>query len=374
MKIDIQLATEEHLPDIHRMMQEAFEEYRDLEMPSSAVTEPLEQLLKAYRTGLEQAVLCSVDGMPVGSVRFKWKDQALYFSRLSVTPSARGKGLAKAMLAWLENYALENGKEKIECLVRATLPENISLYCSIGYRVTKTEEVINPNGFSVKVATMEKNLVQSAQAIIFDMDGTLFQTNTILEFSLHDTFDYLREVHLWKEETPIKTYRDIMGVPLEVVWATLMPNHSVEVRNKVNDIFHKHLISHIQAGNGALYPNVVELLQALKDNDSEIFIASNGQTEYLQAIVSYYKLNRWVTETFSIDQIDSMKKSDLVAMIIKKYGFLKGAVVGDRLSDIEAAKSNKLMAIGCRFDFAKDEELAQADYVIDDLLELKAIL
>ena len=159
MKIDIQLGKEEHLPDIHRMMQEAFEEYRHLEVPSSAVTEALEQLLKAYRTGLEQAVLCLVDGVAAGSVRFKLKDQALYFSRLSVTPSARGKGLAKAMLMWLEDYALENGKEKMECLVRATLSKNISLHRSIGYRVTKMEEVINPNGLSVKVATMEKILV-----------------------------------------------------------------------------------------------------------------------------------------------------------------------------------------------------------------------
>lgn len=94
----------------------------------------------------------------------------------------------------------------------------------------------------------------------------------------------------------------------------------------------------------------------------------------MKEIVSYYKLDRWVTETFSIDQIDSMKKSDLVAWIMKKYTITKGAVVGDRLSDIEAAKSNELLAIGCRFDFAKEEELAMADHVIDDLLELKAIL
>lgn len=117
--------------------------------------------------------------LAAGSVRFKLKEQALYFSRLSVTPSARGKGLAKAMLAWLEKYALENGKGKIECLVRAALPENISLYRSIGYKIVKNEEVNNSNGFSVKVAAMEKNLVQT-NAVIFDMDGTLFQTNTIL--------------------------------------------------------------------------------------------------------------------------------------------------------------------------------------------------
>ena len=35
------------------------------------------------------------------------------------------------------------------------------------------------------------------QALIFDMDGTLFQTDKILELSLDDTFDHLRSLQLW---------------------------------------------------------------------------------------------------------------------------------------------------------------------------------
>ncbi|MEC3600474.1 nucleosidase, partial [Bacillus cereus] len=52
----------------------------------------------------------------------------------------------------------------------------------------------------------------------------------------------------------------------------------------------------------------------------------------------------------------------------------EAAVVGDRLSGINAAKDNGLLAVGCNFDFAQEEELAQADIVIDDLIELKRIL
>ena len=82
----------------------------------------------------------------------------------------------------------------------------------------------------------------------------------------------------------------------------------------------------------------------------------------------------WVTETFSIEQIQSLNKGDLVKTIIKKYDIKEAAVVGDRLSDINAAKDNGLIAIGCNFDFAQEDELAQADLVIDDLMELKGIL
>ncbi|MGV2503256.1 nucleosidase, partial [Priestia megaterium] len=57
-----------------------------------------------------------------------------------------------------------------------------------------------------------------------------------------------------------------------------------------------------------------------------------------------------------------------------KYGIKSAAVVGDRLSDINAAKDNNLLAVGCNFDFAQADELAQADVVIDDLIELKTIV
>ena len=212
------------------------------------------------------------------------------------------------------------------------------------------------------------------QSLIFDMDGTLFQTEKILELSLDDTFNHLRSLQLWDTVTPIDKYREIMGVPLPKVWEALLPNHSSEVRAQTDAYFLERLIENIRSGKGALYPNVEKIFSYLKENNYSIYIASNGLTEYLQAIVSYYGLNNWVTETFSIQQIQTLNKGDLVKTIIEKYDIKRAAVVGDRLSDIHAAKNNGLIAIGCNFDFAQADELAQADFVIDDLIELKTLL
>ncbi|MGG4111123.1 HAD hydrolase-like protein [Bacillus subtilis] len=213
-----------------------------------------------------------------------------------------------------------------------------------------------------------------AQSLIFDMDGTLFQTDHILELSLEDAFDFLRSLGKWDTVTPILKYREIMGVPLPEVWKVLLPNHSNEIREKMDAYFLERLIANINQGKGALYPHVEEIFSYLRDNNYSIFIASNGLIEYLKAIVSFYQLDRWVTETFSIQQIHTLNKGDLVNTILKKYGIQQAAVVGDRLSDINAAKDNGLLAIGCHFDFAQEEELAQADFVIHDLIELKTLL
>ncbi|MEQ7053784.1 HAD family hydrolase [Paenibacillaceae sp. P-4] len=212
------------------------------------------------------------------------------------------------------------------------------------------------------------------QAFIFDMDGTLFQTDKILESSLEDTFNHLKSRNKWDKETPIDTYREIMGAPLPKVWETLLPNHSIEEREQTDAYFLERLIENIRSGKGDLYPNVKEVFSFLTENNCSIYIASNGLTAYLAAIVDFYNLDNWVTETCSIQRIDSLNKSDLVKTIIDKYGITHGAVVGDRISDINAAKDNGLVAIGCNFDFAQEDELAQADIVIDDLNELKSIV
>lgn len=208
-----------------------------------------------------------------------------------------------------------------------------------------------------------------SDAIIFDMDGTLFQTNLILEPALEATFDFLREENLWDRETPTEQYRKIMGVPLPVVWETLCPNHSRETREKSNERFQQKLIELIQAQKGALYPDVETTLMELSKTHS-IFVASNGQIDYLEAIINTYQLNRFIQCTYSIQHVKTSNKSDLVQMVKHENLIEKGYVIGDRSSDIVAAKANGLIAVGVNFDFAQEDELIEADYVVNQFKEI----
>ncbi|WP_214784535.1 HAD hydrolase-like protein [Exiguobacterium sp. S3] len=211
-------------------------------------------------------------------------------------------------------------------------------------------------------------------AVIFDMDGTLFRTDLILELALDETFEHLRKNGEWDGPTPIDEYRKIMGVPLPVVWKTLLPRHDEQTREEVDAYFLTRLIKNIENGNGALYAGVLELFEQLHQMGHSIFVASNGLVDYLQAIVTHYELDRWITETYSIQQIDTLDKGDLVAEIVKKYELREGFVVGDRLSDISAARAIGLISIGCRFDFAQEVELQEANYVVNHLAEVLDIV
>lgn len=211
------------------------------------------------------------------------------------------------------------------------------------------------------------------EAIIFDMDGTLFQTDLILEPALETTFEILRKEKQWVGKTPVEKYREIMGVPLPVVWETLCPNHSLEIREKSNEIFQQQLIIQIRENKGALYDGVEETLTLLSEL-YPLFIASNGQIEYLQAIIEEYKLHRFIQHTYSIQVIPSGNKSELV-QLVKTENQIQGVfVVGDRASDIQAAKDNNLTAIGVRFDFAQENELQYADYVVDSFQDILQVI
>jgi len=210
-------------------------------------------------------------------------------------------------------------------------------------------------------------------AIIFDMDGTLFQTNLILEPALECTFEYLRHKNLWSGAAPIEKYREIMGVPLDVVWKTLCPDHSDKIRKKSNDYFQAALIEEIRQGNGALYENVLPTLQSLSDS-YPLYIASNGESAYLQAIMSTYHLDRWIKGCYSIDIIPSKNKAQLVERIMKEQNIVSGFVVGDRASDINAAIDNKLIAIAVNFDFAQQEEIKKAHHIVEQFPQLIDII
>lgn len=154
----IRLAKAEDASLVHVVMMAAFEEYRYIDIPSSALSETVHSIQESLSHNKEQACLYIENETPIGSARFKLNEDFLYFSRLSVCPEARGKGVAKSMLSWLETYARQHGKGEVRCQVRMSAPQNIKLYESIGYKICGEEIVVQLNGSEVKTVFMQKNI------------------------------------------------------------------------------------------------------------------------------------------------------------------------------------------------------------------------
>ncbi|MBO8165231.1 MAG: HAD-IA family hydrolase [Brevibacillus sp.] len=213
------------------------------------------------------------------------------------------------------------------------------------------------------------------RAILFDMDGTLLQTEKLAVAGFHRTFEDLRQQGLWDGPTPDdETLTNVLGMTLEQLWNTLLPGKSEETKRIADQLMLAHEQHLVREGITDLYPGVRELLPELHAKGIALFVASNGLEAYIDTICEHFGIKRYFTDLYSAGRFQTKSKKDLVAKLLRDYPIQQAVMVGDRHSDMEAGKENGLFTIGCDFGFARPGELDQADAVIRHFHELPAYL
>ena len=96
------------------------------------------------------------DGALVACALWEEKSGGLYLGRVSVAPQARGKGLARAMIAAAEAEATRRGLPRLWLSTRLTLTENRRLFAACGF--TETAQHAHPGYPHPTYVDMEKPL------------------------------------------------------------------------------------------------------------------------------------------------------------------------------------------------------------------------
>ncbi|MEJ8548833.1 HAD-IA family hydrolase [Brevibacillus borstelensis] len=208
-------------------------------------------------------------------------------------------------------------------------------------------------------------------AVLFDMDGTLLQTERLSTPAFQKTFEELRERGLWNKATPDeKELTNVLGMTIEQLWEKLLPGASEEVKVLADERMLENELILLKQGITDLYPGVREVLQELHANGAALFVASNGLERYIDGICEHFGIKPLFTDLYSAGRFGTKSKKDLVAKLIKDYEVKQAVMVGDRHSDVEAGLANGLKTIGCDFGFAKPGELDGADVVIHQFTDL----
>jgi len=122
-----------------RTIAAAFAQYRGKLVPeSSAFTETPEAIARQFANGAG-AFIAERDGQTMGCVMTEPMAGDLYFGRLAVLPEARGSGLARRLIAAVEEEARRRGLPGVRLGVRIALPDNQRLFNSLGYREISRE-------------------------------------------------------------------------------------------------------------------------------------------------------------------------------------------------------------------------------------------
>ncbi|MFS0727286.1 HAD family hydrolase [Paenibacillus sp. 1P07SE] len=214
------------------------------------------------------------------------------------------------------------------------------------------------------------------EAILFDMDGTLLQTETLLVHVHERLFKQLREEGLYtREMPPVELLLGCLGMLLEDIWRKVMPDGSPEAHRRADELMLQYELEGLAAGQGDLYPGVVETLRELHARGIKLFVASNGLEDYVRGIAKVKTLDSLFDGLYSAGQYGTASKVELVSRLVQDHGLTSAWMVGDRSSDVEAGKRNGLPVIGCQYaGFGREEELAGADALIASFPELLQLL
>lgn len=217
--------------------------------------------------------------------------------------------------------------------------------------------------------------LQKPEAIIFDMDGTLFQTESLLLPAYHKMFDVLREEGLYHGPTPPEELiLGSLGMLLADIWKRVMPDVDEAVHRRADELLLQLEIEGLEAGGTVLYPKVTETLAALHERGVKLFVASNGLKDYIDSIVVVHELKELFNGLYSAGGQGTATKTELLRILLDDNSIKDAWMVGDRSSDVEAGKGNGQTVIGCAYaGFGRQDELKGSDVIISAFDELIAL-
>ena len=129
--IEVVAAGPEAAAVVHRLTQAAFAPYGVLTPPSGALAET-EDVVREHLAAHAGAVAYDGD-VAVGALRLIEQEGSLHARRVAVDPAHRGRGVARALIAYAEDAARAEGRTELRVGVRNQLPANRALFEHLGY-------------------------------------------------------------------------------------------------------------------------------------------------------------------------------------------------------------------------------------------------
>ena len=129
-----------------------------VEPPPSALRETAANIAAIFAAGGGGAGV-DLDGRLVAACIWQPQEGGLYFGRLSVHPEARGRGLARALIAAAEAEALARGLPRVLLSTRLALADNRRLFAAMGFREVALQA--HPGFAEPTFVDMEKSLIST---------------------------------------------------------------------------------------------------------------------------------------------------------------------------------------------------------------------
>lgn len=202
------------------------------------------------------------------------------------------------------------------------------------------------------------------KAIVFDLDGTLWDTSDVVVKIWNDV--------LSKKRPELIMTKEIMSSLMGKNKAQFMDEFFVGVDKKeaeelISEIFlceQKYLIEH----GANMYDSVIETLKILKEK-YKLMIVSNCQSGYLKAFLTHYNMEDLLSD-YECAGSSPLSKGENIKLVLERNDIEKAIYVGDTKSDENAAREAGLQFVYASYGFGEADSYVA---VINSFEEIKAI-
>jgi len=208
--------------------------------------------------------------------------------------------------------------------------------------------------------------------LAFDIDGTIYDAGDIIEES------FRRAIESYACDTPDVPAREeikaTLGYPLDEIFVMLFPSMKDQQRNDLAVLWTANLVEMIRDKKGSLIDGARETIKELYSMEYNILVASNGARSYVEAILETYDLKKFFSEPFIYAEGMIKNKTDIIGTYL---GLIPGSemiMVGDRYTDLAAAKENGIPFIGCAFGHAGTEEIEGERYIVNQFRDIPGMI
>ncbi|HSH38841.1 MAG TPA: HAD family hydrolase [Chthoniobacterales bacterium] len=202
------------------------------------------------------------------------------------------------------------------------------------------------------------------RAVIFDLDGTLVDSNDLHAEAWQETF------RRYGKEIPYADLRRQIGKGGDQYLPVFLdPREMQEMGPEVEkfraDLFKRKYLARVKP-----FPRVHELFQLLRDKGKRLALGSSGNSDEVTHYAELAKISElFETQTTKTDVDHSKPRPDVFLSALRLLGTPadETIVVGDTPYDVEAAKKASLQTIGLRCGgFPEDELRASGAIAIYD--------
>ncbi len=199
-------------------------------------------------------------------------------------------------------------------------------------------------------------------AIVFDIDGTLWQTGSSYIYAYHKLCDF----YGIEQRATDNEIKDCLGIKIEQVLEKLFPSieDKTVLTNQALDSSIEYLLTHSES---CCFEGVTELLKALSEK-YEIYLISNCPKKYADTFVHISGTGDYIKNIFTIEDGEKNENIEKIASALAG----KMLFVGDSPEDYEALFDRYTQY----FCYAKYgyKTCEQYDYAINKPLDLMEIV